>query len=442
MRVERGQVSTAGLVSKPEGGGQRHGPGTGGWLFLVVSALLWAMSYGWVLYWRHHGFAANSDRASLLINDKRLRDVTFFALPFRYWHTAEFYMLGGQPNLSYPAAAAVLLLFFFLFKHWLVAFEVVSYAGPMLVGGVFAWALVRRGMRAWIAFGFVALTLLMSYPFWFEWQAGNIEVVLFLLTAAGVAAFWKRWYWLAAVLIGIVGAAKLYPLMLLGLLFARKKYWQTAAGVASALLTNYLSLMILGPTVTVARQGIATGLDWFRRTYLLIERDMRWDHSLLAMVKLLANQPGDPHDRYVTLVPVYVATMAVLGLLLYWFRIRHLPRVNQIVALVTLSVLIPPISYDYTLVHLYIAWAALVLYVVETRNRSLPVLWTFGLFAFVMSSEGSVYFDSVRIAAQLKCLALVAIVAIALRVPLPMQEDDASILSERESSLLPLPEVC
>jgi hypothetical protein len=74
----------------------------------------------------------------------------------------------------------------------------------------------------------------------------------------------------------------------------------------------------------------------------------------------------------------YMGIMASGCLLLYVFRIVRLPRVNQIVILLTLSVLLPPVSADYTLVHLYPAWLILAFVTLELepgvlRSRVLPL---------------------------------------------------------------------
>ena len=54
-----------------------------------------------------------------------------------------------------------------------------------------------------------------------------------------------------------------------------------------------------------------------------------------------------------------MSLIAVGALLIYFGRIIRLPRINQIVILLTLSILLPPVSGDYTLVHLYPGWLLL-----------------------------------------------------------------------------------
>jgi len=66
---------------------------------------------------------------------------------------------------------------------------------------------------------------------------------------------------------------------------------------------------------------------------------------------------------------------------LYFWRIRTLPRTNQILALTVASIMLPPVSGDYTLIHLYIPWGALVLCynLVEKRAKSAGTYFQFYL---------------------------------------------------------------
>jgi len=56
--------------------------------------------------------------------------------------------------------------------------------------------------------------------------------------------------------------------------------------------------------------------------------------------------------------PCYqLLSLLILGFSM--FRVRHLPILNQILALSVLMVLIPPINFDYTLISIYLPWAML-----------------------------------------------------------------------------------
>ena len=55
---------------------------------------------------------------------------------------------------------------------------------------------------------------------------------------------------------------------------------------------------------------------------------------------------------------VYSLLIPLGAVLLYWFRLRHMPILNQFMAYMILCVLLPYVSGDYTLVHVYLVWGA------------------------------------------------------------------------------------
>ena len=66
---------------------------------------------------------------------------------------------------------------------------------------------------------------------------------------------------------------------------------------------------------------------------------------------------------------IYNIVIPLAALLLYWFRLRRLPLLNQFIAYIVLCVSLPYVSGDYTLVHMYIAWAAFLLFLLSMTSR-------------------------------------------------------------------------
>lgn len=398
-----------------------------GRLLIVASTLIWVLALIGTRYWRHAN-TGDDARIDLFLPIAGHWDFMIFAEPFRHFRTEQFYEIHDGLPFAYPAASGLLLAFFFcLFQHPYYVFQMVSYVIPVIGGTWLAYALVRRGQNWLWALALVTLMLVMSYPWQFEWQRSNIESLLFVVTVLAIAAFWNEKYWLAAGLIGFDTAAKLYPFILLGLLVARKRYRQTAFGLLMALAVNSVSLWLLGPSYQFANHAIQNAMKLLQRNYVLQYHNIGYDHSLMALFKCFlhqTNQAGMTNPE--SWLTCYMVIVALAGLLLYWFRIRLLPRVNQVVLLVTIQILIPPVSYDYTLIHLYIALGVLLLYI-QSSSASIvtgPMFWMVLMFAVLLSPEGPLYFMDSRISGQLKCCALITVVILALRHPL--YEDDRS----------------
>src|ERR1700723_2311883 len=86
-------------------------------------------------------------------------------------------------------------------------------------------------------------------------------------------------------LIGLAGAMKLFPLALLGLLLAARRYRAFALGFAVAVLVNVASLAIVGPTVGDAQRGVNAGLTVLLDGQRIADTPVLVNHSLWALLK-------------------------------------------------------------------------------------------------------------------------------------------------------------
>jgi hypothetical protein len=127
---------------------------------------------------------------------------------------------------------------------------------------------------------------------------------------------------------------------------------------------------------------------------------------------------------------LYNLIIPLAAIFLYWFRLRCLPLLNQFMAYIILLVLLPYVSGDYTLVHVYIAWAAFLLFLlsdvatgkVKIPARSIHVI----LFSCAVVFAPLSYLEITRspnptfaCGAQVKTVFLIVILLTVLRVPMP-----------------------
>jgi hypothetical protein len=116
--------------------------------------------------------------------------------------------------------------------------------------------------------------------------------------------------------------------------------------------------------------------------------------------------------------------------LLYWFRLRHLPLLNQFIAYVILSILLPQVSYEYKLVYMYLAWGGFLLFLladVATDRVKIPlraihvILFSCAvIFAPLTYLEITGTANSIfAFGAQVKTVFLVLILLTVLRIPMP-----------------------
>ena len=164
----------------------------------------------------------------LFSREASFTDFTHDRQRFKYFHHAYFFEFQGYPftvPFSYPAPAAVAYESFYSFGRYDFAayfsFCVIAFLGAGIVLGR---EMILRGLAFADSAVFIGSCFLLSYPFWFLIDRGNIEMVNWVLIAVGVTTYWhKRWY-AAAALFGIAASFKIFPLMLLKLLVSARKY--------------------------------------------------------------------------------------------------------------------------------------------------------------------------------------------------------------------------
>jgi hypothetical protein len=358
----------------------------------------------------------------------------FPALPFRHWidfwcfqirfqHFHQLDVFSTSPELSfrfmYPAPMALLYEGFYSFgRYSLVVFLLATAALVLFLGGLLGRAMVRLGISPVITLLFLTSTLVFSFPFWFEYLLGNMEVCIFVLVVFALLAFLHDRFYLSALIIGIAASMKLFPLVYFALLLSRRKYRQFAFGVATAIVMNIVSLWVVCPSLRVAYAGIKSGLAAFRSNYTLRFNPMEtgFDHSIFGLIKTLLRHhyDGMMPSHFLT---TYMALIVVGGVALYFLRIRRLPLLNQIASLCIASVLLPPTSHDYGLIELYLPWGFLVLLAIQAKKDNIHVpslLGAFLCFGILFSAQSELIYHRAGRSGQLKAIVLCVLWIISL----------------------------
>lgn len=403
--------------------------------FVVAQVVFTAVCWAFLFHWRHYPAYPYT---TPYLHYNHLLDLEIFRPRFEYLHNARFF---DPPDsflplttqvYQYPAADALLYEAFYTTKHPAPAFLLVTVPLLLVLAFSFARALSHTGVARWKAYGLVIYSLVLSYPLWLEIVLGNLELCIFLLVAFGIWSYLKGRPYVAAVLLGIAGGMKLYPLIYLGVFVARRQWKQTLTALVVAVLCNLVGLWLVGPSLHYSFVHVLSGLHEFRehytRSYLPIETSI--DHSAFGLLKRLIWKrypDGVLPDRDVTL---YLISAAAVGIGLYVARIRKLPLVNQIATLCIASIWIMPTSHDYTLLHLYVPCAMLVLLTLDRyRERIQGAIPALLCFAVLFSPTSEFIRHGLGFSGQVKCVALVALMLVFLRWPMRNREE-ASGLSE------------
>ncbi len=280
-------------------------------------------------------------------------------------------------------------------------------------------------------------TLIVGFPLQFLVDRGNIEGVIWVLILLGAVAYIRNRTVISAIVWGLAASMKIFPGLLFALFLARRKFGTFAVGVAATVAFSLLALAGIGPTIHQAAADSSKSAGFLMENYIIPDYTGGFDHSLFEGIKhVIFVAKAFNKDPAVALpisvmpvnrkaLRVYNVVIPLAGILLYWFRLRRLPLLNQFIAYIVFCVLLPYVSGDYTLVHVYIAWGAFLLFLISdvaTGRASLPgnaissilisCAVTFVPLSYLLI--GTFAFGS-----QIKTVALIVILVTVLRFPMP-----------------------
>jgi hypothetical protein len=329
------------------------------------------------------------------LGDPFLGDLFTNMPTYRFVHTAAFWVdTPATPAVAYPPFGAILLGLLYATRVPALAYGAVAVAWLLLACWGVRRALIEQGISPWIATLFPPIVAATSFPIEGLLQRGNVELLLWIFAATGTWLFLRGYDDGAAILWALAAAAKLYPIIFFALLLSRRQYRAVVLGLASFLAVSVASMLYLGPDLRTAWVGSLRNVFGYQgvRVSDWNMHELAANHSFFTWVKTVAVVTGHPASR---LTLPYYACGGVLFALLFFGRLVRLPIANQLLGVSVFMVLLPPVSYFYTLVHLAAPWLVLVLLALRAARAGvrvpglsvtillfLPVFACFSLFTF------------------------------------------------------------
>lgn len=388
---------------------------------LVLALVCWAAA---LLCRMRLGLNVEPYRSPLF--DEHFPDLLLFRDRFRLFHSTGFFTYQSSYPVMYPAPVAVVYEAFYLVagNHpvWLFCALVLTVFAT--AGALFARGLAMRGVKLWQATTFTAVVLATCYPIWFEVKQANMEVVVWVLIASGVAFLLREHDLSASICFSLAACMKIYPVVFLSLLLLRRRYREILIGVGIAFLAQVSSLWLECPSIGFSSRRTSANLGLFRKLIVLRlvpQADM--DHSLFCLFKRMMKPLPGP-ELLGNMLTLYLALSAVAGLVVMFGVLRTLPLANQILGLTVLCVLLPPTSFEYTLQQLLTPTAVLLLLNAEARVQGgclrgvRPVLIC---LTVLLGAIPELIHHGIRLDGSIKAVTLVALLGICLRVPFVME---------------------
>jgi hypothetical protein len=382
----------------------------------------------------------------LFFSDDRWFDFTIYHDRFMHFRTASFWDAYEYP-FTYPAPLAVLYGVLYKIPHAL-PYYLLGYVEAVIVC---AWLMMRalhaRGLSRGVAFAFTGTAFLLSYPIRTLFESANTEGIVAMIAAAGAWTVLRDRCWLGATLIAIAGTMKIFPFVLLALLLSKRRYREFAWGLVVAVAVNLVSLAIVGPSIAEAQRHVDAGIRYVKYTFIFTTRPaaVTFNHSLFTLFKfgiVWLNRRMHPmsghsatdfivratRERMLleTTFNVYVATAAAFGIVLYFGWMRRMPLLNQLLALSACALMLPPLSADYTLLHLLFPFGLLCVYAVDRWRNAVQVpglTACFVCFAPIFSFQTYITWRY-RFSCEFRGLGLLVLLIVAMRYRFPWAELD------------------
>lgn len=384
--------------------------------FLLLQGLFWFLALcteAVCRFFLHWGLPFNTPLFGGL--EDRCPDFTQWSddVFHRFHHLGFFYPVEGWHKYSYPAAAALVYEPFQIFGRFALAmFLMTAVATFLLLAALVGFALCRAGVsRRLVAFGAI-VAVCLAFPLWFDLQRGNIEVLIWAITAVGIWAVFTDKPYLAAFTFALAGSMKIYPFAFFLLLVRQRHFKAISAGLLFTVFLNLFALWAIYPNIAVSFHQSVVSMQRFQGDYVQAKGNVGFDHSLFGLFKRTVQlKPLGLSKAAGLYTKVGFAAFALLCLV--W--LRKLPMVNLVVALCVATILIPPVSYEYTLLQMYTVLAVLLLTTGTSRLRR----WAVPILALLLSPMTEFILHHVTVEGQIKAVLLVLLLGIIHKFPVP-----------------------
>jgi hypothetical protein len=248
--------------------------------------------------------------------------------------------------------------------------------------------LIDHGICRVTAMLFPLTLAAVSFPIEGLIQRGNIELFVWIFTATGIWAFLRDRDKTAAVLWGLAAATKLYPMILLALLLAKLRLRAFVLGMATFLVASIFSMEYIGPSMSLALRTSLRNVFAYQdvRTSQWNLHEFAANHSAFIPVRFVALIVG---GAAMNLTNLYYLFGGLVFIALFVGRVRKMPITNQVLVLTAFMVMLPPISYFYTLTHLYAPFLMLMFLAIQAERAGVRIpglLGTILLFVPIFAS--------------------------------------------------------
>ncbi len=332
----------------------------------------------------------------------------------------------GNTFSYFPVAAYGYIFFYYISSTVAVYVYLLSVFLAVCISGITLGYILRRSSLAKMFWIIIVLTILTSYPFMFLIDRGNIEGLLWIFVLLGTLSFVNNKFFMAGACFAIAASMKLYPVVFLLLLLSKHKYKEFVTSIFILVIISILAAYGLTGSICETFSLIFGGQSGFLRTNAPVQEYIAvigFIHSLYSVFIQTLFITQFAVNKLMVLI-IYIASIPMGFILIYLLKIRYLPLINQVFALAISSILLPFVSVDYTLVHLYIPWGLFMIFLAYdaesagfTTKQALNILIP---CAIIFTPQSYLIIEGVGgIGGQVKALTLLYLLIVVLKSPMP-----------------------
>jgi hypothetical protein len=231
--------------------------------------------------------------------------------------------------------------------------------------------------------GYVILLTITSYPLLFVLDRGNIEGLLFIFLALFIYFYKKEKFLLSIIALALAISMKLYPAVLLILLISDKRYKEAIWCFLITVGVTVSSLFLMKGGIFFNLAEFMKDLKYFqgRYLYLIGNQGTDYGHSLFNVFKGIDLYLPIIKDVNAFISLYSILAFAVFVLLALYIIFIEKKLWKKTTLLVFSMMLLPQMSYDYTLIDIYIP---LMLFITSDEKISRSNLIISVLFALLI----------------------------------------------------------
>lgn len=265
----------------------------------------------------------------------------------------------GTGRGYFPFTYVVLNVFKFLFGN-----SIYGYLGMIFIMLIAFIIFIINSFKdaQWKAL-LIFVFLCMAYPFLFAFERGNVEFIVFAFLIAFFLAYNKEHYKIAAILLAFPICMKLYPALFVILFLKDKKIKEFMLCTISSLLLMICSFIIIGGNLNNLYIALEN-FSYFTNSYSKTFNGVQFSHTIWSGMNYLNLLLSGCLINSMW-ISNYTIVIAFVAMLLSIYMIFAEKEEWKIITILTIMMItFPHVSFDYTLIHMYIP----IVYFIISKN--------------------------------------------------------------------------